>query len=146
MKNQKPEFFFEDESGLFVGMWDSFPVQPGHALLIPKRHIQYFKDLNEAELAAIAKGVVALKAKVQTADLAEVYRGLLTGAPNEKSQEFIKSAVELLEKMENRSPDAFNDGINDGPPAGQTVPHLHWHVMPRWNGDDPDPRGGIRHA
>jgi diadenosine tetraphosphate (Ap4A) HIT family hydrolase len=42
------------------------------------------------------------------------------------------------------SPDAFNIGINDGPAAGQTVPHVHIHLIPRYRGDVPDPRGGIR--
>ena len=40
--------------------------------------------------------------------------------------------------------DAFNIGVNDGSAAGQTVPHAHIHVIPRRNGDSPDPRGGIR--
>jgi diadenosine tetraphosphate (Ap4A) HIT family hydrolase len=42
------------------------------------------------------------------------------------------------------SPDGFNIGINDGPAAGQTVPHLHMHLIPRYTHDQPDPRGGIR--
>jgi diadenosine tetraphosphate (Ap4A) HIT family hydrolase len=42
------------------------------------------------------------------------------------------------------SPDAFTIGVNDGVAAGQTVPHAHVHVIPRWNGDVPDPRGGVR--
>lgn len=41
-------------------------------------------------------------------------------------------------------PDAFNVGINDGPAAGQTVPHLHIHLIPRYQGDLLDPRGGVR--
>ena len=41
-------------------------------------------------------------------------------------------------------PDGFNIGINDGPAAGQTVPHLHIHLIPRFNGDIADPRGGVR--
>ena len=41
-------------------------------------------------------------------------------------------------------PDAFNIRINDGPAAGQTIPHAHIHVIPRKAGDVPDPRGGIR--
>lgn len=42
------------------------------------------------------------------------------------------------------SPDGYNIGINDGPPAGQTVPHLHIHLIPRFKGDQADPRGGVR--
>jgi diadenosine tetraphosphate (Ap4A) HIT family hydrolase len=41
-------------------------------------------------------------------------------------------------------PDGFNIGINDGAAAGQTVPHLHIHLIPRYKGDLPDPRGGVR--
>lgn len=41
-------------------------------------------------------------------------------------------------------PAGFNIGINDGPAAGQTVPHLHVHLIPRYTGDVPDPRGGVR--
>lgn len=41
-------------------------------------------------------------------------------------------------------PDGFNIGINDGAAAGQTVPHLHVHLIPRYRGDAPDPRGGVR--
>jgi diadenosine tetraphosphate (Ap4A) HIT family hydrolase len=42
------------------------------------------------------------------------------------------------------SPDGFNIGINDGAAAGQTVPHLHLHLIPRFKGDVADPRGGVR--
>ena len=41
-------------------------------------------------------------------------------------------------------PDSFNIGINDGAAAGQTVPHLHIHLIPRYKGDQEDPRGGVR--
>lgn len=45
---------------------------------------------------------------------------------------------QLLGQM---APDGFNVGVNDGAPAGQTVPHAHIHVIPRRTGDVPDPRG-----
>ncbi len=41
-------------------------------------------------------------------------------------------------------PDGYNVGVNVGAAAGQTVPHVHVHVIPRYTGDVADPRGGIR--
>ncbi|WP_215907444.1 HIT family protein [Geomonas anaerohicana] len=49
---------------------------------------------------------------------------------------------ELL--LQQHAPDAFNIGVNDGVAAGQTVPHLHIHLIPRYAGDTEDPRGGVR--
>ena len=43
-----------------------------------------------------------------------------------------------------RHPVAYNVGINDGPAAGQTIPHVHIHLIPRYAGDRDDPRGGVR--
>lgn len=55
----------------------------------------------------------------------------------------------LLEEAKRRidqefQPDGYNIGINDGPVAGQTVAHLHIHLIPRYAGDRSDPRGGVR--
>ena len=57
--------------------------------------------------------------------------------------------LKLLDKAketidEEFHPDGFNIGINDGPSAGQTVPHLHMHLIPRYTNDQADPRGGVR--
>lgn len=41
-------------------------------------------------------------------------------------------------------PTAYNIGVNDGPAAGQTILHLHVHLIPRYAGDAVDPRGGVR--
>ena len=41
-------------------------------------------------------------------------------------------------------PAAYNIGVNDGEAAGQTVPHVHIHLIPRFAGDRLDPRGGVR--
>jgi diadenosine tetraphosphate (Ap4A) HIT family hydrolase len=42
------------------------------------------------------------------------------------------------------NPDGFNIGINDGKVAGQTVMHLHIHIIPRYKGDMDNPEGGVR--
>jgi diadenosine tetraphosphate (Ap4A) HIT family hydrolase len=43
-------------------------------------------------------------------------------------------------------PDGYNVGINNGEAAGQTVDHLHIHVIPRYDGDTDDPTGGVRNV
>ena len=42
------------------------------------------------------------------------------------------------------SPDGYNIGVNIGKAGGQTRMHVHVHLIPRYSGDVPDPRGGIR--
>ena len=56
--------------------------------------------------------------------------------------ETVRRVREMLE--EQYAPDGFSIGINDGRSAGQTIPHAHIHIIPRYQGDHPDPRGGIR--
>jgi superfamily II DNA or RNA helicase/diadenosine tetraphosphate (Ap4A) HIT family hydrolase/HKD family nuclease len=55
-----------------------------------------------------------------------------------------EQAKQLLE--DRYAPDGWNLGVNIGRAAGQTVDHLHLHLIPRYDGDVADPRGGIRHA
>ncbi|SET97736.1 HIT family protein [Hymenobacter actinosclerus] len=43
-------------------------------------------------------------------------------------------------------PDGYNIGMNCGEVAGQTVPHFHCHLIPRYVGDMDNPRGGVRHC
>ncbi|MDO3380132.1 HIT family protein [Geoalkalibacter halelectricus] len=67
----------------------------------------------------------------------------------ETSREEQTAMLDLLDKtrrllLGERNPDGFNIGINDGAAAGQTVMHLHIHLIPRYQGDMPDPRGGVR--
>ena len=59
------------------------------------------------------------------------------------------SLFNLLADVKNKlteqfSPDGFNIGINDNEAAGQTINHVHIHLIPRYKGDQKDPRGGIR--
>ena len=56
----------------------------------------------------------------------------------------VDEVVERIEK--DHEPRGYNVGFNAGATAGQTVMHLHVHVIPRYEGDVPDPRGGVRHV
>lgn len=58
----------------------------------------------------------------------------------------IMSAIDLMKtKLDKEyNPDGYNFGANCGKAAGQTVMHLHVHLIPRYKGDMEDPRGGVR--
>jgi len=56
--------------------------------------------------------------------------------------DLIERSKEFISKKHN--PDGFNIGSNIGEPAGQTVMHFHYHVIPRYIGDVKNPRGGVR--
>lgn len=58
--------------------------------------------------------------------------------------ELIYKAKELIENE--FKPDGYNIGMNCGEAAGQSVMHFHCHVIPRYNGDMKNPKGGIRHC
>jgi diadenosine tetraphosphate (Ap4A) HIT family hydrolase len=104
-----------------IALYDGFPVTPGHSLIVPRRHLASFFDATEEEQAALF-GL-----------LAEV-RQLLLDTPQPSMS--VSGGTVL--------PDGFNVGINDGAAAGQTVLHMHIHLIPRYAGDTDDPRGGVR--
>src|SRR6185369_11227563 len=60
--------------------------------------------------------------------------------------DLVNRTKDILEERLKPRPDGYNVGFNSGRPAGQTVPHLHVHVIPRYTGDVSDPRGGVRHV
>ena len=95
---------------LCYACYDKYPVNPGHPLLIPFRHVADFFDATDAEHAAL----LAL----------------------------VREAKTLLD--DRFRPDGYNVGVNVSEAAGQTVMHLHVHVIPRYAGDMADPRGGVR--
>ena len=99
---------FENEVGFVI--FDNFPVNKGHCLIIPHR----------------------------------VYPNFFDSTPEE-----IKGLNDLLfmtkEYLDNEfSPNGYNIGINIGEDSGQTVFHLHIHLIPRYKGDVENPRGGVR--
>lgn len=67
-------------------------------------------------------------------DLNQVELGALVGA--------VDHVKEILDSK--YKPNGYNIGVNCGEAAGQTVMHCHIHIIPRYNGDCEDPRGGIR--
>jgi diadenosine tetraphosphate (Ap4A) HIT family hydrolase len=77
----------------------------------------------------VSKRHVADALAATDAEMAEIWQALRTAA----------AAL-----RETDAPAGFNIGVNAGRAAGQTVMHLHWHLIPRYEGDQPDPRGGIR--
>ena len=95
---------------LAFAIFDKYPVNNGHVLIIPKRH----------------------------------YAGYFDATPNEimAFDDLIRQVKILLD--DELKPDGYNIGINIGESAGQTIFHLHIHVIPRYSGDVDNPRGGIR--
>ena len=98
------------ETEMSFAIYDGFPVNDGHALIIPNRHTANYFDLSLEEQ---------------------------------------KDCIELLNRVkgivqEKYNPAGFNVGININEAAGQTVPHVHIHLIPRYVGDVEEPRGGVR--
>ena len=69
-------------------------------------------------------------------------------AATDDERRAILALIDVVVKRldDERRPDGYNVGFNAGAAAGQTVMHLHVHVIPRYAGDVADPRGGIRHV
>jgi len=93
-----------------MALWDSYPLNPGHVLIVPRRHVASWFEATAAERDEMLR-------------LADDARRIV---------------------VEKHRPDAFNLGINDGAAAGQSVPHVHLHLIPRYAGDVREPRGGVR--
>lgn len=66
----------------------------------------------------------------------------LDEAEGSELYEFLEQAI--TEVRRRHDPDAMNIGLNDGPSAGRTIPHHHWRIIPRYEGDMDDPTGGVR--
>ena len=89
---------------------DTYPVSPGHSLVVPFRHCAGYFDLTPEEMTACME--------------------LL--------------AEERLAIEEEFNPDGYNVGINVNAAAGQSIFHVHIHLIPRYTGDSPNPQGGVR--
>ena len=67
----------------------------------------------------------------------------LTTAETSEIQQLLQKHKALIE-LNDESVDGFNIGINVGVTAGQTVFHVHVHLIPRRIGDVDNPKGGVR--
>ena len=105
-----PEADYIIENELAFAIYDKFPVNEGHMLVIPKRHFASYFKATQKEIMAIF--------------------------------DLTKKCKKILETEYN--PDGYNIGFNVNYAGGQTVMHLHQHIIPRYEGDVENPRGGIR--
>jgi superfamily II DNA or RNA helicase/diadenosine tetraphosphate (Ap4A) HIT family hydrolase/HKD family nuclease len=68
-------------------------------------------------------------------------------ATDEERADILALVDEVKRRLDaDLGPDGYNVGFDAGEAAGQTVPHLHVHVIPRYRGDVSDHRGGVRHV
>lgn len=113
----------------------SAPTDPARTMLHSSENVAAFLDhfpSAEGHMLVVPRRHVA-----RVEDLTEFeYRDLFLVA-----RQLITTA-----KDTGTAPEGYTIGINDGPVAGQTVPHVHLHLIPRRSGDTADPRGGIRWA
>ena len=108
-----------------------YPISRRRMLLQTRRCVAFLDKY------PVSKGHTLVVAKTVTASLFDL--------PAQVQAELWDTVSRTREILLRRfRPYGFNIGINDGEAAGQTVPHAHSHIIPRYRNDVPDPRGGIR--
>lgn len=130
------------ETELWRARWDRYPATPGHVEVLPKRHVQYFDQLTDEERDSMMRFAHEVMRVIRKEDLVSLYTTMIQSA-DDTNRVLQQKALDNLMARSDES-DAFNFGINDGPEAGQSIHHLHLHLMPRWEGDMANPRGGVR--
>jgi histidine triad (HIT) family protein len=136
---------FVYENGSFVGIFDTHPVNPGHALVIPRRHVLSIFELNEQERSDYFDALCGIKAVIEATCFAELYPGMIAREDlRDRPKDHIEAVLSL--PFLDRRPDAYTVGNNDGRAAGRSIDHLHVIVLPRYAGDVENPRGGIRNV
>ena len=89
------------------------------------------------ERDSLSPGHVIVVPRRHVADFFE-----MSGAEQGSVVALLNRAKKLID--EKHHPDGYNIGVNVGKAAGQNRMHVHVHLIPRYAGDVPDPRGGVR--
>ena len=133
------------ENRSFVALFDTNPVNPGHALVIPRRHVVSLFDLDTTEQSDYFDAIYGVRQVIEKTDLEALYNEMLgRDYLRERPKDHIEAVLEL--PFLGNPPDAYTVGNNDGRAAGRSIDHLHVILLPRFEGDVEDPRGGIRNV
>ncbi len=100
IKGNIPAYKVYEDDDIFAFL-DIKPINPGHTLVVPKKH---YKNLEEIPEEDLKKLIIAVK----------------------KVGYLLKSKLAIV---------GYNASVNNDPVAGQVIPHIHFHVIPRHMGD-----------
>lgn len=93
-RGQADPFIFENAS--FIGIFDTNPVNPGHALVIPRRHVVSIFDLNDTEHLDYFDALRAVRNVIETTDLKALYQEMLhRDYLKDRPQDHIESVLRL---------------------------------------------------
>ena len=136
-------FIFENRS--FVSIFDTNPVNPGHALVMPKRHVASIFCLNQTEHDDYFDAIYGVKKVVESTDMKQLYEEMLNRECfKDRPTDHIETVLQL--PFLANQPNAYTIGNNDGREAGRSIDHLHVIILPRFKGDVENPSGGIRNV
>jgi histidine triad (HIT) family protein len=136
-------FIFQNRS--FVGIFDTNPVNPGHALVIPKRHVASIFNLDDTEQSDYFEAIKGVKHVIESTNMVETYQNMLKRRYlQNRPKDHIKTVLKL--PFLGNKPNAYTIGNNDGREAGRSIDHLHVILLPRYKGDVENPSGGIRNV
>ena len=143
VKGEADPFIFENRS--FVSIFDTNPVNPGHALVMPKRHVASIFSLNQIEHDDYFDAIYGVKQVVESTNMKSLYEEMLKrNSLNERPTDHIETVLKL--PFLGNQPNAYTLGNNDGREAGRSIDHLHVIMLPRFKGDVENPGGGIRNV
>lgn len=140
--SSKPEFKPLFESDYYYAHLSDVPISPGHVELFPKRHFASITELTTEEQADLVPTINKVQQVLMNFDLKNFYQTQALDGEKRYNHYYTKRMLEL--PFLGFLPSGFNIGINQGVSAGQTVMHLHIHMIPRYDGDVAEPEGGIR--